>query len=225
MGLTPSQLEDLGRMADGLISLTNHQAEGARHLPEHLWPYDQDDFIRAALGMFVEWGELVNECHWKPWRAYKVPTDEERAKVVKEFGDVLHMLAWTINNLRQRFDIGPADIAAGFMAAHLENIERFKGNVPGREPPRAQEYRPISDYTDDPDVNPGFQALVDAAVPGPRDAILAKVAEIMGERAEDMDPEELEALDRLRDYISGENPEAVKRWVNRPRAGGPIPAL
>jgi hypothetical protein len=212
MGLTPAQEEDLKRITEGFIALTDHQQEGARNLPQHLWAYDQEDFIRASLGMFVELGELVNESQWKPWRSYSPPTEDERNKVIKEFGDVLHMLSWMLNNLRERFEIGPVDIAAGFMAAHLENIERFRGNVPGREPPREP-------------VNPGFQALVDAAIPGPREAVLAKVAEIMTGREGDMDPEELEALDRLRDYISGENPEAVKRWVNRPRTGGLIPAL
>lgn len=217
MGLTAAQEEDLKRITEGFIALTDHQQEGARHLPEHLWAYDQEDFIRAALGCFVELGELVNESQWKPWRSYGEPTEDERNKVIKEFGDVLHMLAWMLNNLRERFEIGPVDIAAGFMAAHLENIARFRGQVPGREPP------PNIGVPRRPDTNlpdPKFHVTA-----GPRDAILTKVASTMEERREDMTPEELEALDRFNDYISGRDPAAVKEWLERPVNREIFPAL
>jgi hypothetical protein len=140
MGLDEYQLESLQRITEGLRTLTDRQHQGAQNLPSHLLKYDQEDFIRASLGMFVELGELVNEARWKPWRRYEGrPDPEERSRVIKEFGDVLNMLAWMLNNLRARFDIGPVDVAAGFMAVHVENIARFRGEVPGREPPREQE--------------------------------------------------------------------------------------
>ena len=169
MGLDQSYMDDLNRIADGFISLTNRQQEGARNLPRQLWAYNQEDFIRASLGMFVELGELVNECRWKPWRRYEgEPTDLERAKVLKEFGDVLHMLAWTLNNLRERFDIGPAEIAAAFIHSHLENVARFRGEVPGREPPPPM----------DPSV--GVPRRPDRGLPDPKLQIISTVGQMVG---------------------------------------------
>lgn len=214
MGLTPDwadlnegQQVDLGRIADGFISLTNHQAEGAQHLPAHLWAYSQEDFIRASLGMFVELGELVNECRWKPWRKYEgIPTEEERTRVLQEFGDVLHMLAWMLNNLRERFDIGPADIAAAFMMSHLENIERFKGNVPGREPPPAEEFDPSDGWR---------RLILSADSGGVRMVVLSKVASILAEDRMDGSPQDQEAAEMLRRFVNNEDRDAVIAWATR----------
>jgi hypothetical protein len=122
-------------VSTGLEALKVMQALGASNLPAHLQPLDQADFRSAALGMFVELGELVNESHWKPWRHYDRPTPAERQRVLKEFGDVLHFLAWMLNNLRERFDIEASDVAVATFEAHRENVARFRGLVPGREPP------------------------------------------------------------------------------------------
>ena len=129
--------DDLLDVAFGLDALIKVQAEGANNLPEHLKPYDQADFRTAALGAFVELGELVNECQWKPWRHYDSPTVVERQKVLKELADVLHFLPWMIRNLKERFGIETYEVAASFIEVHQENIQRFRGNVPGREPPPA----------------------------------------------------------------------------------------
>lgn len=119
----------------GLRMLMTIQARNAGALPDHLRDYDDADFRTAALGAFVELGELVNECQWKPWRAYDPPTPEGKQRAVKEFADVLHMLAWIGNNLNERLGITGLDLAEGFMAVAAENRARFEGRVPGREPP------------------------------------------------------------------------------------------
>jgi dimeric dUTPase (all-alpha-NTP-PPase superfamily) len=116
---------EMERFMEGLIlgleALVEMQSQGARNLPDHLQPLDQ--------------GELVNECQWKPWRSYTRPTPAERQRVLKELADVLHFLPWVIRNLEDRFHITTADIALAAWEAHEENIERFRGQVPGREPP------------------------------------------------------------------------------------------
>lgn len=134
----PSETELLAEMVcQGLEGIARVQARGAEELGQAHRPLDAADFRTAALGAFVELGELVNECQWKTWRSYAPPTEEECEKVVKEFGDVLHFLAWMANNLRHRFGLTPYDLAEGFMRVHEENVARFRGQVPGREPPRS----------------------------------------------------------------------------------------
>lgn len=118
----------------GLMSLMAVQKAGASHLPSQLLDHDQADFRVAALGFFVEIGELVNEAQWKTWRNYE-GTPVDRAKIIKEYADVLHFLAWMTNNLSVRFGITAAEFARGFMETHRENMARFRGEVPGREPP------------------------------------------------------------------------------------------
>lgn len=127
---------ELFKIIEGLEALMVVQAEGASNLPPNLRPYNQEDFRTAALGMFVELGELINECHWKPWRHYDSPTSAERQRVLKELGDVLHFLPWMLHNLATRFNIGPGDVAMAFLEVHRDNIQRFRGEVAGREPPR-----------------------------------------------------------------------------------------
>jgi dimeric dUTPase (all-alpha-NTP-PPase superfamily) len=122
----------------GLEALIAIQAEGAKNLPDDLHPLDQADFRTAALGMFVELGELVNEAQWKPWRSYKEPTIAERQRVLKELADVLHFLPWMIRNLGTRFSFRAQDVAQAFLEVHEENVARFTGRVPGREPPESR---------------------------------------------------------------------------------------
>ena len=127
-------------IAEGLIALARLQRTGAENLPEYFRNLNQQDFRNAALGCFVELGELVNEAQWKPWRQYSAPTPAERQKVVKEYADVLHFIAWMTRNLCSRFDLTAYTLARGFVAVHRENVARFKGQVPGREPPRVCKY-------------------------------------------------------------------------------------
>lgn len=131
--------DDEERAADalrqGLEALTLIQGVGASDLPARLLKLDQADFRTAALGMFVELGELVNECQWKPWRRYAPPTADERQKALKELGDVLHFLAWMLRNLEERLDINESDVALAFIDVARENRRRFTGQVAGREPP------------------------------------------------------------------------------------------
>lgn len=122
-------------IADGLTLLCEVQREGAQILPDHLLAYDEADFRTAALGAFVELGELVNECQWKPWRQTRPLDQASRRKILKEAGDLLHFFAWMMNNLGERFGIAPEEFARGFCEAAEENRRRFRGEVPGREPP------------------------------------------------------------------------------------------
>lgn len=204
MGLTEDIQDSVDLITQGLSVLMERQKDGASHLPEHLRPYDQADFRSAALGAFVELGELVNECQWKPWRQYGPPTDAEKMKVHKEFGDLLHMLAWMLNNLRTRFDIGPDDIALGFMNAHLENVARFKGLVPGREPPT----NPLEP------VNEGWRRLVMASNSTEGHLlVMAKIAEIMESHPEKMSEADKEAVEMLRKASRREDMDAVYEWA------------
>lgn len=124
-------------IAEGLNTIARLQKLGASYsAANHREGYTPEDFRSAALGAFVELGELVNECQWKPWREYNPPTDAERQKVREEFADVLHFIAWMMNNLEDRFGLTPSDFAETFMAVHERNIARFSGQVPGHEPPR-----------------------------------------------------------------------------------------
>lgn len=132
---------DLARIRDGLLTLMEIQGHNAKGLPTHLHPHDDADFRTAALGAFVELGELVNECQWKPWRNYLPPTLEEKTKILKEMADVLHFLPWLMNNLQARFCLTADDFARGFMEVAEENIRRFAGEVPGREPPPEVQWR------------------------------------------------------------------------------------
>jgi hypothetical protein len=188
MGLSPDIQESADLIMQGLATLMERQQAGANNLPAHLLPYDQADFRSAALGAFVELGELVNECQWKPWRQYGPPTEAEKRKVHKEFGDLLHMLAWMLNNLAERFNIGPDDIALGFMEAHLENVARFKGEVPGREPPR------------DPNIGMTLGGPIRVDKDHQR-RILAKVAETLEADGTD---EERRVATLVKDYVNGE---------------------
>jgi hypothetical protein len=151
----------LRRVADGLSSLMGVQKAGASHLPDQLKDYDQADFRTAALGAFVDLGELVNECQWKPWRSYGPITDEEKAKVLKEYGDVLHFLAWMTNNLASRFGFSVDDFARGFVEVHEENVRRFRGEVPGREPPPPTAYHNHDDEMLRPKTCPGCKFIAD----------------------------------------------------------------
>lgn len=126
---------DFYEVLEGLEALIRVQAEGAQNLPPHLHYLDRSDFRTAALGAFVELGELVNEAQWKPWRQYEEPTMAERQRVLKELADVLHFLPWMVRNLVERFGITTDDVALAFFTVHEENIARFRGRVPGRLPP------------------------------------------------------------------------------------------
>lgn len=131
----PTRADHLVYISVGLETLIELQNLGATNLPDHLQPLDQADFRTAALGMFVELGELVNESSWKPWRRYDKPSAADRQRVLKELADVLHFLPWMIRNLQARFDFEVQDVAQAFIEVHEENIRRFRGQVPGREPP------------------------------------------------------------------------------------------
>lgn len=122
-------------ITEGLVELAAIQAHGARHLPEHLHPHDDADFRTAALGAFVELGELVNVCQWKPWRSYAELTGPEHERILDEFADLLHFIAWIVNNLHGRYGITELDLAQAFIEKAKENRRRFTGQVPGREPP------------------------------------------------------------------------------------------
>ena len=130
-----TDLEDVMELANGLNVLKRVQDNGASLLPTDTRVTDQENFRTAALAMFVELGELVNECQWKPWRDYRRPTDSEKQKILKEMADVLHMWAWMANALEDRFGLDGAHFAAAFIEVAAENRRRFRGEVPGREPP------------------------------------------------------------------------------------------
>lgn len=123
-------------MYHGIFALMLLQEQGASVLPAAASANDDIvDFRSAALGAFVELGELVNECQWKPWRKYEEQTDEQYAKMLDELADVLHFLGWMLNNMKRRHGLSAVDVADAFMKKHHENKARFAGLVPGREPP------------------------------------------------------------------------------------------
>lgn len=127
--------EALTTISLGLAKLMDLQEKGAKNLPEHLHAMDEADFRTAALGFFVELGELVNEAKWKPWRDYGTANNEEIARILDEAADVLHFLPWLFRNLEARFGITAGDLAEAFVRKHEVNIRRFRGEVEGREPP------------------------------------------------------------------------------------------
>lgn len=125
-------------LAAGLEALVTVQQVGAKNLPAHLLAFDDADFRTAALGAFVELGELVNESRWKPWRSYdRAPSVADRQRILKEFGDVLHFVAWLMASYRERFGLSTDDFATAFMEVAAENRRRFTGQIEGREPPAA----------------------------------------------------------------------------------------
>ena len=119
----------------GLETMMFVQGAGAAHLAPELRTMDQADFRESSLGAFVELGELVNECQWKSWRAYSAPTEEELTRMLDEGADLLTFVARMFNILNDRFGIKPVDWAEAFMRVAARNEARFKGEVPGREPP------------------------------------------------------------------------------------------
>jgi hypothetical protein len=127
------------KIREGLAALMEVQHYGASFLPEDLQGYDQQDFRNGALAFFVELAEFVNSTSWKPWRKPTIPGPEETQHTFKEFADVLHMLAWLLNNLETRYYYSPGQFASAFMWVHQENINRFKSKIPGREPPTSGE--------------------------------------------------------------------------------------
>lgn len=119
----------------GLASLLYVQECGARLLPASFQILNDEDFRTAALALIVEIGELVNESRWKPWRNYSSEvSSEERERVLDEFADVLHMLAWMMRNAAVRFDFTTEDVTETYLAKARENRARFSGQVVGREP-------------------------------------------------------------------------------------------
>lgn len=128
--------EAVAKITEGFRTLMELQARGAANLPEHLHPLDQADMRTAFLGAFVELGEWANETQWKPWREYGKPDQEAIERILDEAADFQHFYAWIMRSIEAQYGISPEDLALAFIRKHEVNIKRFKGEVPGREPPR-----------------------------------------------------------------------------------------
>ena len=126
---------DLRAIRTGLMTMMTVQSRGEEHLPSEVRQRDTAAFREASLAAFVELGELVNECQWKSWRAYSEPTDEQFTKMLDEGADLLTFVARMFNILSSRFGASSLDWAEAFMRVAARNEARFKGEVPGREPP------------------------------------------------------------------------------------------
>lgn len=140
---SPATAEERAAIAAGLRALMAVQGRNARLLPdEEMGAPGSNQAIRVAhQGLMVELGEVYNNLAVKPWRKSQ---DIDAAALIDELGgDVLHFLAWLLNGLSVRNGLGPENWAHGFWAKSIENIARFQGKVPGREPPDTTNTKPF----------------------------------------------------------------------------------
>jgi hypothetical protein len=112
-------------------------ARNAAGLPDHARVplTDQRDLQEAGLGTFIELAELINETDWKSWRGSRPMDGERRTRLLEEWADVQVFLTRLSMNLKAMYGVTPAELAEAWVRVSERNGARFRGEVPGREPP------------------------------------------------------------------------------------------
>jgi NTP pyrophosphatase (non-canonical NTP hydrolase) len=133
---TEIQRRNIDVITHGLDLMNFLQETGASNLPPQLRAtMDRADFTAACFGAVAEIVEVAEAAGWKPWRREEYLNEEQLDHLAEEVGDVFHFISWCMRNIEQRYGLTTLDFARGFMRAHLKNVARFMGQVPGREPP------------------------------------------------------------------------------------------
>lgn len=140
---SPATAEERAAIAAGLRAIMQVQDRNANLLPPGTGGDSgtRGELRTAHQALMVELGEVYNALELKPW---KKETPIDAAHVIDEVGgDVLHFLGWMLNAIERVYELTPDQFAHGFWAKSIENIARFQGKVPGREPPDTSSTRPL----------------------------------------------------------------------------------
>lgn len=125
MSFTQSQLtgDEQWEWKEFFTEMVNFQHEVAMKSPGGPAQVTAQNISTYFLALFVELAETLNELDWKPWKLnHKV----DKAKVLKEWGDINAFYLIVADLICRRLDMTPAELMQSYFDVSDENVRRFE---------------------------------------------------------------------------------------------------